>query len=121
MSNRADGNDFEQVFAEALARNGFWATRLRQKAAGQPADVLAVKDGKAMLIDCKRCEHDYFDTRRIEPNQIEAMQLWEACGNGEGRFALGFPDGTVCVVTRSYLEGKKRVTKEEVLKDSTWL
>ena len=122
MSNRADGDSFERQFAEILSKRGFWVKLLKQNANGQPADLLAVKDGHAMLIDCKRCEHGYFDTKRIEPNQNEAMQLWLECGNGEGYFALGFPDGVIAVAKRSYFEGKKRVTEDEIVRDTVgWL
>lgn len=90
MSNKKLGNDFESDFCEILAEEGFWVHNLAQNSAGQPADVIAVKEGNAYLIDCKVCSRDRFPIDRIEPNQVMAMDLWRECGNGEGWFALEF-------------------------------
>ena len=94
-SNRAVGNEFEQSFCEILAEHGFWCHRLTQDSAGQPADVIAVKDQLAYLIDCKDCEHRGFYLRRIEENQVNAMDLWADCGNKQGWFALRIPSGEI--------------------------
>lgn len=91
MSNRAVGNAFEQEFSELLYAYGFWVHRLTQDSAGQPADVIAVRNKTAYLIDCKDCSAKGFDLRRVEDNQITAMQLWDECGNGQGWFALKVP------------------------------
>ena len=90
-SNRAVGNAFEQEFCEMLYAYGFWVHRLTQDSAGQPADVIAVKNKTAYLIDCKDCSSKRFDLRRVEENQITAMQLWDECGNGQGWFAIKLP------------------------------
>ena len=90
-SNRAVGNAFEQEFSELLYAYGFWVHRLTQDSAGQPADVIAVRNKTAHLIDCKDCSSKGFDLRRVEENQITAMQLWNECGNGQGWFAIKVP------------------------------
>ena len=87
-SNRAVGNAFEQELCELLFDHGFWVHRLTQDNAGQPADVIAARNKVAHLIDCKDCSAKGFDLRRVEENQITAMQLWDECGNGQGWFAL---------------------------------
>lgn len=87
-SNRAVGNSFEQELCDRLFGYGFWAHNLKQDNSGQPADVLAVRNKVAYLIDCKDCSVKGFDRRRIEENQKLAMELWEQCGNGQGWFAL---------------------------------
>ena len=94
-SNRAVGNAFEQEFSELLYAYGFWCHRLTQDSAGQPADVIAVKNKIAYLIDCKDCSAKGFDLRRVEENQITAMQLWNECGNGQGWFAIKVPTGDI--------------------------
>lgn len=43
MSNKKIGNGFEAEFCEKLFQNGYWVHNLSQNAAGQPADVVAVK------------------------------------------------------------------------------
>lgn len=97
MSNKKLGNSFEAEFCEALAEHGFWVHNLAQNAAGQPADVIAVKDGEAYLIDCKVCSQGKFQFSRIEDNQELAMELWQDCGNSEGLFALQFDDDVYIV------------------------
>lgn len=80
-----------------LADAGFWAHNMAQNASGQPADVIAVRDGKSYLIDCKVCSDGRFPLYRVEENQKLAMMLWQECGNGQGWFALNL-DGLVYMV-----------------------
>lgn len=94
-SNRAVGNAFEQELCDLLFEKGFWVHRLTQDSAGQPADVIAVKNKIAYLIDCKDCSAKGFDLRRVEENQITSMQLWDECGNGQGWFAIKIPTGDI--------------------------
>ena len=91
-SNKKLGNDFETALCEALSQRGYWAHNLAQNQAGQPADVIAVKNSHAYLIDCKVCSSNGFPLSRVEENQDLAMQLWKYCGNGEGWFALKLGD-----------------------------
>lgn len=89
MTNKKTGNDFETEFCEILADNGFWAHNMTQNQAGQPADVIAVRNRAAYLIDCKVCSSTKgFALTRIEDNQELAMRLWEEKGNGTGWFAI---------------------------------
>ena len=87
-SNRAVGNAFEQELCEKLFGYGFWCHNLKQDNSGQPADVIAVRNEVAYLIDAKDCSSKGFDLRRVEDNQILAMRMWHECGNGQGWFAL---------------------------------
>ena len=90
MSNKKLGNQFEAELCEILSKQGFWVHNLAQNSAGQPADVIAVKEGEAFLIDCKVCSNGKFQYSRIEENQDLSMDLWKECGNGHGWFALKF-------------------------------
>lgn len=101
-SNRKLGNDFESEFCEILAEHGFWVHNFALKKSGQPADVIAADDGTPYLIDCKVCENDVFNLTRIEENQKLSMELWSACGNGEGWFALKTSRG-IYMIRLSYL------------------
>ncbi len=92
-SNKKLGNDFESELCDLLYQNGFWAHNMSANASGQPADIIAVKNGKSYLIDCKVCSNGDFDQRRIEENQNLAMTLWTLCGNGHGWFALKLREG----------------------------
>ena len=96
MSNKKLGNSFESELCEILSMYGFWCHNLAQNAAGQPADVIAVKNGKAYLIDCKVCSTDKgFALNRVEENQDLSMTLWGECGNGQGWFAMKLPTGDI--------------------------
>ena len=124
MSNRKSGDDFEVECASALAANGFWVHRLKQNSAGQPFDIIAVKDGYATAIDCKVCEKDVFDLSRIEENQLNAMELWESCGNGNGWFALKLSDGRIKMISFSQMDcfGRlfgKRMSREAIMINGT--
>ena len=88
MNNRKLGNTFEQDLCDLLYGYGFWAKNLKQDSAGQPADIIAVRNGKAYLIDAKVCSDGKFPLSRVEENQDLAMTFWKECGNGEGWFAL---------------------------------
>lgn len=88
MTNKKIGNDFESRLCEILSNEGFWTHNFAQNQAGQPADVIAVKNGKAYLIDCKVCSNRGFVLSRMEDNQDLAMELWQYCGNGDGWFTI---------------------------------
>lgn len=97
LSNKSLGNSFEAEFCEMLAAHGFWAHNMAANASGQPADVIAVRNGYAYLIDCKVCSNDKFDQRRIEENQNLSMTMWNLCGNSHGWFALKLLSGVYMV------------------------
>ena len=93
MNNKRAGNRFERDFCEQLASNGFWAHFMGGSKNGQPADIIAVRNEVAYLIDAKDCKNDVFLFRRIEDNQDMAMIKWETCGNNQGLFALNTSEG----------------------------
>lgn len=99
MSNKKNGNDFESELAEILSSYGFWVHQLSQNSAGQPADVIAARNGKAYLIDCKVCSTNKgFALDRVEANQALSMSLWDECGNGQGWFAMKLPTGDIIML-----------------------
>lgn len=102
-TNRKLGNTFESEFCEMLFNKGYWVHNMAQNQAGQPADVIAVKNGKSFLIDCKVCENDTFPFSRIESNQHTAMRLWHDSGNGYGWFALKLSDGEVYMINHDLM------------------
>lgn len=88
MNNKIIGNSFENELCNILFASGFWVHNMAMNKSGQPADVIAVKNNKAYLIDAKVCSDNTFPLSRIEENQDLAMELWKDCGNGIGWFAL---------------------------------
>lgn len=88
MSNKSDGNTFEKRFCQTLAAYGFWVHNLAQNTQGQPFDVIAVRNGKSHIIDCKVCANNIFKLERVEDNQYNSMELWANKGNEVGWFAI---------------------------------
>ena len=116
-SNRTVGNAFEQGFCELLFAQGFWVKNLKQDNSGQPADVLAVRNKIAYLIDCKDCSAKGFDLRRVEENQITAMEMWIDCGNGQGWFALKIHESVYMmpyVAMMAYKNNQSSMSFEEI-------
>lgn len=94
--NRKVGGQFEQEFAEILAKRGFWVHVLQQNKSGQPADIIAVKGKYHTLIDCKVISDNRgFPMSRAEENQRLAMEKFAKKGGNVGWFALKFPDGEI--------------------------
>ena len=83
MNNKKLGNNFEKEYAEILRRKGYWVTFLtpKQNIGSQPCDLIAIKDDKPILIDCKTCKTHLFPISRIEENQRQAWKRYTKCGN----------------------------------------
>jgi archaeal holliday junction resolvase (hjc) len=92
MTNKKLGNDFESKLCEMLFKEGFWVHNFTQNQAGQPADIIAVKNKIPFLIDAKVCSDNKFPLSRIEENQRSSMDLWHDCKNGTGWFAFLIED-----------------------------
>lgn len=108
-TNKRDGNNFEEFFCNLLFSNGFWAHDLAQNQTGQPADVIAARNGKAYLIDCKVCGKNGFPFSHMEANQDSSMELWRNCGNGVGWFAFKLDDNSVWLIPHIALLGYEKV------------
>ncbi len=121
MTNKKLGNDFESAFCEILFEHGFWAHNMAQNQDGQPADVIAARNGKTYLIDCKVCSNRGFALSRFEENQDSSMRLWRLCGNGVGWFAMLLPGDTVCMVSHEFIAKALRemsYLKEELIRSN---
>lgn len=82
MNNKRLGMKFEQDVCKLLSEKGWWVHFMSPDASGaQPFDIIAVKDGMAMAIDCKTSSRKTFSINRLEDNQIFAFERWIACGN----------------------------------------
>lgn len=98
MSNKSSGNKFERDLAERLYGDGFWVHVMQQNKAGQPADIIAVRNNYVTLIDCKEITgHTGFILHRVEENQRLAMSLFQerTGGHSDCWFALKLPDETI--------------------------
>ena len=106
-NNKKLGNDFESRFCEILYSEGFWVHNLAQNSAGQPADVIAARNGKTYLIDCKVCSNRGFALSRMEENQDLSMELWKDTGNGDGWFAILLPGGQIYMIPRFVIKAMR--------------
>ena len=108
MNNKTLGNNFEQLLCEKLSEYGFWVHNLAMNKAGQPADIIAVKNKKAYLIDAKVCSSRGFALSRVEDNQELSMNLWNERGNGQAWFALQVPTGEIYMIPHLCILAFKR-------------
>lgn len=84
MNNKKLGTEFEQEVCKLLASKGYWVHFIVPDARGaQPFDIIAVKAGRSLAIDCKTCVAGSFNISRLEDNQITSFDLWRKCGNEE--------------------------------------
>lgn len=125
MINKKLGNDFEKELSEILYDAGYWVHLLNQNKNGQPADIIAVKDTTAYLIDAKVCTYEVFPFRRIEDNQQLAMDIWIECDNIEPYFALKVRNEVYMVgyttINDLMRKGKKQLNLEDMNKYGTRL
>ena len=109
MNNKTLGNSFEQELCEKLSEYGFWCHNLAMNKSGQPADVIAVRNKVAYLIDAKVCSNKGFALSRVEENQELAMSLWNDRGNGQGWFALKVPTDEIYMIPHICIQAYKNV------------
>ena len=99
MTNKKLGNSFEQELCEKLSEYGFWCHNMAMNKSGQPADIIAVRNKQAYLIDAKVVSTTRgFALSRVEENQDLAMDLWYDCKNGQGWFAFKLPNGEIYMI-----------------------
>lgn len=116
-TNKKLGNDFENAFCVILYDAGFWVHRLNQNASGQPTDIIAVRDKRAFLIDCKVCSSDGFKFSRVEDNQRLSMKLWESRGNAQGWFAIKTCNDEIFMVPFVHIERAEKSSSKMSNKD----
>lgn len=92
MNNKTLGNKFEKDFMKFLANKGYWVHFIENAAytGNQPCDVIAIKNDKTELYDCKTLanKNGLFPTSRIEENQVLAFKRLRKCCNRSTVFAL---------------------------------
>lgn len=109
MNNKKLGTAFEVELCKAFAEEGYWVHFLAPDARGaQPFDVIAVRDGNAIAIDCKTCVADTFNISRLEDNQIMAFERWIRCGNSTPLIAVKHK-GRVSFIDYLELKEKKSI------------
>ena len=114
MNNKKLGTAFEQKICKMLNRDGWWVHFIEPKQNGaQPFDIIAVRHGRAVSIDCKTCASGRFSIDRLEDNQIFAFDKWIACGNDDPRVIVEHGED-IYVIPYSYLKENKSVKLEDL-------
>lgn len=117
MTNKKLGNDFEIELCERLSEYGFWCHCMAMNKSGQPADIIAVRNKVAHLIDAKVCSSRGFALSRVEENQDLAMDLWNDKGNGQGWFALKIKDEIYMIphfCIKAYMKQQSTLSVDEI-------
>lgn len=113
MNNKKLGTKFERKICHMLNRDGWWVHFIEPKQSGaQPFDIIAVRGGRAIAIDCKTCAKNTFSIDRLEDNQIFAFDKWKACGNSDP-YVIVEHDDDIYVIPYSYLKENKTMKLEE--------
>lgn len=82
MNNKRLGTQFEQEMVSFLAQNNYWVHFITPDARGsQPFDLIASRNNKPFVADCKTCSTRWFNISRLEENQLLAFDLWIKKGN----------------------------------------
>lgn len=97
MSNKSEGTKFEEELEQIFGHAEYWCHLFQQSKKGQPCDLIAVKQNRALLIDAKDCKKDRFPLSRVEDNQFFAMQRWVMVTKFEAYFIFKLSDGRIKV------------------------
>lgn len=115
MSNVKDGSAFENELVKILGERGMWASIFPKADDGsQPADIIAVNRLGKHLIDAKVCSNKRFVFSRAEDNQRSSMDFFKRRAEGMGWFAVKYPDGTIYMLPKAYIEYKEQIGDKSV-------
>lgn len=112
MSNRQKGNELERIVADILAKKGYWVHNFNLGRAGQPVDLIAVKNCEAKIIEVKDCSKEFFEPHRIEDNQYLSIGKWWSCNwNKNAYFAIRINEQIYIVDAEKIIETERRLTE----------
>lgn len=115
LNNKQLGMVFEHEVCDKFAKEGYWVHFITPDRRGaQPFDIIAVKNGKALAVECKTLTNQakYFPISRLEDNQIFAMEKWIACGNGQPIIAISWRNRMI-MIPYSILKEHEKINLEQ--------
>lgn len=113
MNNKQKGTAFERAMQEVYSQGGWWVHFISPDARGsQPFDIIAAKNGKVEVFDCKTCQSNIFKIERLEDNQILAFEKWIRCGNSTPFVAVEH-DNKVFFIDYLRLKQEKKINLDE--------
>lgn len=93
VNNKKRGMEFEKRVVRRFEENGWWVHFMAPDSRGaQPFDIIAMKDGLAIVGDCKTATSHWFPLSRLEWNQVYAFEHWLACGGTEPQVIVEYKD-----------------------------
>ena len=114
MNNKRIGMDFERKIVDMFSKSGYWVHFISPDARGaQPFDIIIVKDGVAVVGDCKTCKDHIFRLNRLEENQKMAFEKWLSCGNTEPLIFVEHK-GAVKIIEYSALKSAGRIDLDAI-------
>lgn len=120
MNNKQRGTAFEKEFCKLLKSRGFWVHFMSPSASGtQPCDIIAVRNEKAFLIDCKTCDDKVFRIGRLEDNQRLAFYAFQKAGNHNCWVAVKYQD-QVYMINYGILDREKKVVLTDEFLFEDW-
>lgn len=116
MNIKKIGTEFEKELCKVLALCGYWVHFITPNAAGQqPFDILAVRKGTPLAIDCKTCVQNSIPYTRLEDDQKTAFELWLIRGNNEPIVAVKHDEKIYRIpYTKLRNEGRVKLTDEYI-------
>ena len=113
-NNKKIGAEFERELCQYLYQQGYWTHFLSPAPDGsQPFDIIALRRGSALAIDCKTCKTASFPLSRIEDNQATAFTMVYMSGGATCFFAIKYGD-CVYMLEAEYLLLLKRKGEKSV-------
>lgn len=109
MNNKILGTRFEKEMCDKLAKHGWWVHFLSPDMRGaQPFDIIAMKAGRALAIDCKTSARPFFYFERLEYNQVCAFEKWLDIVQEEPWLAVKYKN-KIYMISYSMLKKKRKV------------
>ena len=113
MNNKRLGTEFEREVVTLLSKRGYWVHFITPDSRGsQPFDIIASKDDRPIVADCKTSEKKWFSISRLEENQIMAFELWFKKGNRSAFIFIKYKEKIYQIPFRM-IEGLRRINLEE--------
>lgn len=96
-----------------LSQKDYWVHFITPDARGsQPFDIIASKDDKPIVGDCKTSSVKWFNISRLEENQVMSMELWLKKRNSYAFVFVKYNEKIYQIPYRM-LKGLKRINLEE--------
>jgi len=101
------GNETEQRVVALFMMDNWWVHLFAYNSAGQPCDIIALKDDKSILADVKHCDNEKFVLSRIESNQESCFRYASECGVRHCGFIIAYDIGLYWLGFDDVIELKK--------------